>query len=47
MKTKVQKGGNNLALGIAMTLHNLVSRITGNNIHREIESGTPIGREVW
>lgn len=29
------------------TLQQLLARVTRNNRHREIETGTPIGREVW
>jgi antitoxin MazE len=28
-------------------LRRLLARITPNNLHREIESGPPRGREVW
>ena len=28
-------------------LEDLVKRITPKNVHREIETGTPVGREIW
>lgn len=28
-------------------LEDLVKRITPKNLHREIDTGSPIGREIW
>jgi antitoxin MazE len=28
-------------------LDDLVKRITSKNLHREIDTGSPIGREIW
>lgn len=31
----------------AQSLKALLSRVTKRNLHREIDTGRPIGREVW
>ena len=28
-------------------LDDLVRKITAKNLHREVDTGTPVGREVW
>jgi antitoxin MazE len=28
-------------------LEDLVKQITPKNVHREIDTGTPVGREIW
>ncbi len=31
----------------AMTLEQLLAGVTGENLHREVESGPAIGKEAW
>lgn len=33
--------------GNQQSLAKLLSRVTDENIHRELETGEPVGREVW
>ena len=30
-----------------LSLNDLLSRVTDDNIHEEIDTGVPIGKEVW
>ncbi len=30
-----------------LTLDELLGRVTDDNLHREIDSGSPVGHEVW
>ncbi len=31
----------------AQSLKDLLSRVTKRNLHREVDTGTPMGREAW
>jgi antitoxin MazE len=31
----------------AQNLHDLLSRVTKRNLHGEVDTGTPMGREAW
>ncbi len=31
----------------ALSLEDLLSRVTKRNLHEEVEAGTPVGREAW
>ncbi len=31
----------------AQSLKDLLSRVTKRNLHAEVETGTPVGREAW
>jgi antitoxin MazE len=33
--------------GSVMTLDMLLAGVTENNLHQEIETGSPVGNEVW
>jgi len=30
-----------------LSLEDLLSRVTADNIHKEIDTGVPVGKEVW
>ncbi len=32
---------------VRLTLHELLARVTKRNIHGEVETGAPVGRETW
>lgn len=41
MHAKLQKWGN------PIHLEELLSRVTEDNLHSEIDFGAPVGREIW
>ena len=57
MQTNIRKWGHRLAVQIrklvnaparaAYDLDDLLGKITPDNVHGEIDTGTPQGREVW
>ena len=48
----VQESGNRIIIepsktDISYSLTDMLSKITENNVHRCIETGTPTGNEIW
>ncbi len=35
------------AMKPTQSLQDLLSRVTKRNLHREVDTGSPVGREVW
>lgn len=35
------------ATKLAQNLHDLLSRVTKRNLHGEVDTGAPVGREAW
>jgi len=50
MEAVVQRWGNNLGVRIPIEknkLSEMLNNINEQNIHQEIETGGPVGKEIW